>query len=93
MNPEIPTIAESGLPGFRYDSWGALFAPAKTPRAVVDKLNREVANALARPEVRDRLQAVGMEPVPGTPAALDKFVAEQLKQALALAQRAGIKPE
>ena len=93
MNPEIPTIAESGLPGFRYDSWGALYAPAKTPHAVVNRLNRDVADALQRPEVRDRLQAIGMEPAPGTPAQLDQFTAEQLKIALELARRAGLKPE
>ena len=93
MNPEIPTIAESGLPGFRYDSWGALFAPAKTPRAIIDKLNRAVAVALKHPEVVQRLHAIGIEPVPSTPAQLDKFVGEQLKVAADLARRAGIKPE
>lgn len=93
MNPEIPTIAESGLPGFRYDSWGALFAPAKTPRVVIDKLNRAVAGALKHPEVVQRLHAIGIEPVPSTPAQLDKFVGEQLKVAADLAQRAGLKPE
>ena len=93
MNPEIPTIAESGLPGFRYDSWNALFAPAKTPRAIVDKLNREVARALKLPDVEQRLHAIGIEPVATTPAQLDQFVAAQLKQARALAQKAGIKPE
>ena len=93
MNPEIPTIAESGLPGFRYDSWGALFAPAKTPRAIIDKLNRAVAVALKHPEVVQRLHAIGIDPVPGTPAQLDKFVGEQLKVAADLAQRAGLKPE
>jgi len=93
MNPEIPTIAESGLPGFRYDSWGALFAPAKTPRAIIDKLNRAVAAALKHPEVVQRLHAIGIEPVPSTPAQLDKFVGEQLKVAADLARRAGLKPE
>jgi len=93
MNPEIPTIAESGLPGFRYDSWGALFAPAKTPRAVINRLNREVAAALTLPENEQRLHAVGMEPAPGTPAELDRFVVEQLKVAHDLARRAGLKPE
>jgi tripartite-type tricarboxylate transporter receptor subunit TctC len=93
MNPEIPTIAESGLPGFRYDSWNALFAPAKTPRAVIDKLNREAGRALKLPDVEQRLHAIGIEPVTTTPAELDKFVAQQLKQAVALAQKAGIKPE
>lgn len=93
MNPEIPTIAESGLPGFRYDSWGALFAPAKTPRAIVDRLNGEIATALKHPEIVQRMLAVGMEPAPGTPAQLDRFVAEQLKQAADLARRAGLRPE
>ena len=93
MNPEIPTIAESGLAGFRYDSWAALFAPAKTPRAIINKLNAEATRALKAPEVEQRLLAVGIEPAPGTPAQLDKFVAEQLKLAAALAQKAGIKPE
>jgi tripartite-type tricarboxylate transporter receptor subunit TctC len=92
MNPEIPTIAET-LPGFRYDSWGALFAPAKTPRAIINKLNREVGRALKVPEVEQRLHAVGIEPAPSTPAELDKFVVEQLKLARDLAQKAGIKPE
>jgi tripartite-type tricarboxylate transporter receptor subunit TctC len=93
MNPEIPTIAESGVPGFSLSSWGALFAPAKTPRAIIDKLNREVGRALKVPDVEQRLHAVGIEPAHSTPAGLDQFVAEQLKLALALAQKAGIKPE
>jgi tripartite-type tricarboxylate transporter receptor subunit TctC len=93
MNPEIPTIAESGVPGFSLSSWGALFAPAKTPRAIIDKLNREVGRALKVPDVEQRLHAVGIESAHSTPAELDKFVAEQLKLAVALAQKAGIKPE
>jgi len=93
MNPEIPTIAESGLPGFALSSWAALFAPAKTPRAVIGKLNSEVARALKVPDVEQRLLAVGIEPAPGTPAQLDKFVAEQLVIARDLAKKAGIKPE
>ena len=93
MNPELPTIAEAGLPGFRYDSWNALFAPAKTPRAVIDRLNAETARALKSPEVEKRLHAIGIEPTLTTPAELDKFVAAELKQSLALAKKAGIKPE
>ena len=93
MNPELPTIAESGLPGFSLSSWAALFAPARTPRAVIGKLNHEVGRALKAPDVEQRLQAVGMEPAPSTPAELDKFVAAQLKIAADLARKAGIKPE
>ena len=92
MSPEVPTIAET-LPGFRYDSWAALFAPAKTPRAIINKLNREVGRALKVPEVEQRLHAVGIEPAHSTPAELDRFVVEQLKLARELAQKAGIKPE
>jgi tripartite-type tricarboxylate transporter receptor subunit TctC len=93
MNPELPTIAEAALPGFRYVSWAALFAPAKTPRAIINHLNQEVARALKFPDVEQRLLAVGIEPAPGTPAQLDKFVAEQLVAARELARKAGIKPE
>ena len=93
MNPELPTIAESGLAGFSLSSWAALFAPAKTPRAVISKLNAEVARALKVPDVEQRLVAVGIEPAPGTPAQLDKFVAQQLLIARDLARKAGIKPE
>lgn len=92
VSPDVPAISET-LPGFRYDSWGALYAPARTPRAVISRLNAEVARALKAPDVEQRLFAVGMEAVPGAPAELDKFTAEQLKIALALAQKAGLKPE
>lgn len=93
MNPEIPTIAESGIAGFRYDSWGAMYAPVKTSRTVVNRLNREIAEALKHPEIAQRLHAIGMEPTPTAPAELDQFTAEQLKLALALAKQAGLKPE
>lgn len=93
ISPEIPTIAESGLPGFRYDSWNAVFAPAKTPRAIINKLNPEIGRALKLPDVESRLNAIGIEPKTSTPAELDRFVAEQLATAKQLAQKAGIKPE
>ncbi len=93
MNPDLPTIAESGLPGFRYDSWAALFVPAKTPRAIVNKLNREVTRALKHPDIEQRLHAIGIEPAPTTPAELDKFIAVQIATTAELARKAGIKPE
>jgi tripartite-type tricarboxylate transporter receptor subunit TctC len=93
QSPQIPTIAESGLPGFQFTSWAALFAPAKTPRAIIGRLNREVGAALKLPDVGQRLDAIGIEPAPGSPAELDKFVAEQLKVARDIAKKAGIKPE
>jgi tripartite-type tricarboxylate transporter receptor subunit TctC len=93
VTPDIPTIGESGLPGFRYDSWNAWYAPVKTPRAVINKLNREVGRVLKMPEVADRLLAIGIEPAHSTPEELDKFTAQQVAEAGDLARKAGIKPE
>ena len=91
--PDIPTIAESGLPGFEWDSWGGLLAPAKTPRSIINKLNREVTRILLLPDVEQRLRALGAEPVPTTPAQLDKFIAEQVRVIAQLAKKAGIEPQ
>ncbi len=90
VQPDLPTIAESGYPGFRWDSWGGLFAPAKTPRAIIHKLNRVVARVLNDPEIHQRLSGLGMEVVPTTPEQADKFVAEQLALVMRLAKQAGI---
>ena len=65
--PEVPTVAESGLRGFETVAWFGLFAPAGTPREIVARLNREVNAIIAKPEIRDRLLGIGMEPSPGTP--------------------------
>lgn len=91
--PDIPTIAESGLPGFDWNTWGALLAPAKTPRSIINKLNREVTRILLLPDVEQRLRALGAEPVPTTPAQLDKFIAEQVRVVAQLAKKAGIEPQ
>ena len=90
---DIPTIAESGLPGFAWDSWGAIFAPSKTPRAVVSLWNREMHRAMAAPEVQERLRAIGMEVAPSTPAELDAMVKEEMAVVATLAKAAGIKPQ
>lgn len=90
--PDMPTIAESGYPGFRWDSWGGLFAPAKTPRAIINKLNREVVRVLNDPDIQQRLTGMGMVAAPTTPEQLDKFVAEQLALVMQLAKKAGIQP-
>jgi len=89
----LPTIAEAGLKDFRWDSWGAIFAPAKTPRAVIDKLNREMTTALRHPEVQKTMRNLGAEPSPTTPAELDKFVVQDLAMVANLAKLAGIQPE
>jgi tripartite-type tricarboxylate transporter receptor subunit TctC len=91
--PDVPTIAEAALPGFRWDSWGAIFAPSKTPRAIVSKLNREFTNALRDPDISKRMRALGAEPAPPTPEELDKFVAREVAIVAKLAKAAGIKPQ
>lgn len=60
--PEVPTVIESGLPGFDYESWNGIVAPAGTPKDIVARLSNEVAKAVASPEVRERLMALGYEP-------------------------------
>ena len=66
--PDIPTIAESGVPGYEYGTWYGLLAPAGTPRAVVEKLNRATAEVLASPKIAERYVGQGLTPTPSTPA-------------------------
>jgi len=70
--PEVPTLAESGLPGFEVGSWQGVFAPAATPPAIVKRLNAEIVKILAMPEVREKLGALGAEIVADSP---DEFAA------------------
>ena len=71
--PDIPTVAESGLPGFECVTWYGLFAPAATPRDVVGKLNAQVVKILAEPEMAQRLASQGVEPSGGTPEQLAQY--------------------
>lgn len=75
--PDVPTVAEAGVPGFVFDFWVGLLAPAKTPRDIVLKLNQEVTKALAQPDVKERLSKLGGEPMPMTPERFDAFIREE----------------
>jgi len=75
--PDIPTVAEAGLPGFVFDFWIGMLAPAKTPRAVVNKLNAEVRNILQQPDVKDRLAKLGAEAMPMSPEQFDAHIKEE----------------
>jgi tripartite-type tricarboxylate transporter receptor subunit TctC len=75
--PEVPTIAESGFPGFRSVTWFAIVAPPGTPSALVEKINRDVVEGLRRPEVKETLRRMALEPLIGTPADAAKFFAEE----------------
>jgi tripartite-type tricarboxylate transporter receptor subunit TctC len=74
LAPELPTIAESGLPGFDINTWFGLFVPANTPREVVDRLHAEFTRALAMPQVKERLLALGAEPVGSQPAEFAAYI-------------------
>jgi len=78
--PNVPTMAEAGLPNFNVLSWNGLAAPAKTPRPIIDKLNAEVNRILAMPDVHKQLQSIGGDPVGGSPAQFSKFVDAEIMQ-------------
>src|SRR5215468_5667789 len=75
--PEIPTVAESGLPGYRAVTWYAMVGPPAMPAALVERINRDVGEILGRPEVAERVRAIQMEPVIKSPAQSAAFFAEE----------------
>lgn len=91
--PDIPTIAESGLPGFEVGSWYGLLAPAHTPRDVVTRLHEELVKALALPEIRDRITSVGTEPLGNTPEEFAQQIRNDMAKWKKVAQAANIHVE
>ena len=89
--PDVPTVAESGLPGFESQEWNGLFAPKGTPPAIVERLARETAKALAQPEIRAKLEGLGLEPVGNTPEAFARFIEAEIERASAVAKARGVK--
>ncbi len=89
--PDIPTIAESGLPGYQWDGWYGLLAPAKTPRPIVAKLNKEITRVLNLPELTQHWATIGAQAAPTTPEQFDKVVAAQVVLVTKLARAAKIK--
>jgi tripartite-type tricarboxylate transporter receptor subunit TctC len=90
---DVPTVAESGLPGFEFNSWATVLAPAGTSKEIVARLNVEIVKALAVPEVRDKLIAQGLTPRGSTPEELRQATREQLARYATLMRQAGIKLE
>jgi tripartite-type tricarboxylate transporter receptor subunit TctC len=76
--PDLPTIAESGFPGYEINSWQGVFAPAATPQDVILKINREIVHMLKTPEVRKRMSHEGADPVGSTPEEFSRRVASEL---------------
>jgi len=91
--PEVPTVAEAGVAGFDYEIWYGIWAPAGTPTAVVHKLEKDIARALAAPDVRDRLAKYGADPMNMTQAEFSRFVRSESESAARIIKAAGIKPQ
>jgi tripartite-type tricarboxylate transporter receptor subunit TctC len=91
--PEVPTAAQAGVAGFQVASWNALAAPAGTPMAVLDTLNRAVREALATPAVQQRLAPLGLRLAASTPAELQALLASEIRRWGAVMKAAKIEPE
>jgi tripartite-type tricarboxylate transporter receptor subunit TctC len=91
--PQLPTLDSAGVPGFELSAWDGIWAPAGTPRAIVDKLNAAFNKALADAAVKERLFKIGADPVSGTPDDLGKFVAAELPKWAEVVKKSGAKIE
>jgi len=91
--PDIPTVAESGVPGYDVSNWFGVSAPAKTPRVIIDRLNSEIVRALNAPDLRERLTSQGGDPVGNTPEQFTAFVQNEIVKWAKVIKAAGIKGE
>jgi tripartite-type tricarboxylate transporter receptor subunit TctC len=90
---DVPTVAESGYPGYEATNWYAYLAPAKTPKDIVERLNKELVKALTSPEVKDLLGKQGLESAPGTPEQLAAFMKRESETWAKVVKQAGIKAQ
>jgi tripartite-type tricarboxylate transporter receptor subunit TctC len=91
--PEVPTATEAGVQYYYDGGWFGMFAPSKTPSEIVETLSREVRTAMQKPQVRERMMQLGVEPAANTPAEFRKFVASELRAYAEMVRLAGIQPE
>jgi len=91
--PDVPTIAESGYPGYEAMNWYAYVVPAKTPKGIIDRLNREIVKALAAPDVVALLEKQGMEPSSSSPEELGRYMAREYETWGKVVKQAGIKAQ
>lgn len=91
--PDVPTIAEGGVPKYAFETWFMVFAPAKTPQAVIDKLNAALNQALQSPAVRQRMVREGFDPLPSTPVQARERLQREMPQWAALVKERGITAE
>jgi tripartite-type tricarboxylate transporter receptor subunit TctC len=91
--PDVPTMVEAGVPDFEVDSWYAMFVPTKTPKAVIERLNKALNTVVGDADIKAKLLAQGSEGVGGTPEALQKTVVAELPKWVKLAKDAQIKAD
>ena len=91
--PTLPTVSESGIPGYKWEFWYGLVAPAKTPKVILQKIAMEVKRILELPSVKDRFDELGTTAVSSTPEQFDKLIASEIVEFARLAKMSGIKPE
>jgi len=91
--PDLPTVSESGVPGYKWIFWYAILAPAKTPKPILEKLHMEIASILNIPEVKHKFQPLGIDPVSNTPDEMDRLITDEIANFKKLAMTAQIKPE
>ena len=91
--PNVPTIAEAGLPNYSFETWFIVFAPAATPKAVVDKLNTALNQALNTPALNERMTRDGFDPIPSTPAQARSRLEQEMQQWAKLIKERGIKAD
>jgi tripartite-type tricarboxylate transporter receptor subunit TctC len=93
LMPDVPTVIEAGVPGFEVDSWHGMLAPAKVPRDIIARLNREFVAILDKPEVREALLSEGGDITPGTPEQFAAFIKGELAKWAKVIKEAGISAE
>src|SRR5690349_909711 len=91
--PDVPTMIEAGMPDYEVVLWTSLFAPAGTPRPVIEAIHGQVVKALQLPDVRERMAGIGVDPVGNTPEQLGSIVRADIDKWTAVAKRAGVKAE
>ena len=90
---DLPTVAEAGVPGFEVENWQGIVVPARTPRAIVDKLNGEIKQLLGQSEMTSALNAQGLDAAAGTPQSFDQFIRAEIDKWRKVVQAANIKVE
>ena len=91
--PDVPTMAEAALPGYEFQAWFGVFAPARTPRPIVEKISKEIARIVELPDIKKQFQAQGEEGRPSTPDEFSRFVRTEIEKISRIVKQAGVKVE